>query len=84
MDGIKDDKDIPFDQLLFNLSLTEENYLFAIRSSVNSPTIFLKRNFNEVCINNYNPVCLSAWKASMDIQLVLDVYACAVYIGNYI
>ena len=46
--------------------------------------MFLKRNPNELRINNYNPACLSAWRANMDIQFVLDVYACTVYIVNYI
>ena len=46
--------------------------------------MFLKRNPSEVRINNYNPACLSAWRANIDIQYVLDVYACAVYIANYI
>jgi len=84
LDEIKDDEVIPFDQVLLKLNITEENYLYAIRSSVNTPTIFLKRNHNEIRINNYNRACLSAWRANMDIQFVLDVYACAVYIVNYI
>ena len=46
--------------------------------------MFLKRNPNKLRINNYNPFFLSAWRANMDIQYVLDVYACAVYIVNYI
>ena len=33
---------------------------------------------------NYNPACLEAWRANMDIQFVLDVYACAMYIVSYI
>ena len=81
---MKEGEDISFDQLLFELNLTEENYLLAISSSLNTPTVFLKRNPNELRINNYNPACLSAWRANMDIQFVLDVYACAVYIVNYI
>ena len=35
-------------------------------------------------MNNYNPACLSAWRANMDIQFVEDVYACAVYMVTYI
>ena len=35
-------------------------------------------------MNNYNPACLSAWRANMDIQFVVDVYACAVYMVTYI
>lgn len=45
---------------------------------------FLKRNPNELRINNYNPACLEAWRANMDIQFVLDVYSCAMYIVSYI
>ena len=84
LDDIKEGEDISFDELLLKLKVTEENYLLAIRSSINTPTVFLKRNPNELRINNYNPACLSAWRANMDIQYVLDVYACAVYIVNYI
>ena len=84
LDNMKEGEDISFDQLLFNMSVTEEKYLLAVSSSLNSPTVFLKRNPNELRINNYNSACLSAWRANMDIQYVLDVYACAVYIVNYI
>jgi hypothetical protein len=76
-------EDITFDQLLVNLKLTEQNYLLAVQSSLKSSTIFLKRKPNE-SINNYNAACLSAWRANMDIQFVLDVYACAIYIVLYI
>ena len=72
---MKDGEDITFDQLWINLKLTEQNYLLAIRSTLKTPTIFLKRKQNELRINNYNPACLSAWRANMDIQFVLDVYA---------
>ena len=51
---------------------------------MNTPTIFLKRSPNELQINNYNPTCLQEWSANMDIQYVLDVYACAMYIVSYI
>ena len=87
LDDMKEGEDITFDQLLLNLNITVENYLLGISSSLNTATaVFLKRNPNELRINNYNPACLSAWRANMDIQYVLDVYACAVYIYivNYI
>ena len=84
LDDMKEGQDISFDQLLVNNNITEENYVLAIRSSLHSPTVFFKRTPNELRINNYNPACLSAWRANIDIQYVLDVYACAVYIVNYI
>ena len=86
LSDIKDDQDtnISFDQLLLDLNVIEESYLLSVRSSLNAPTVFLKRNPNELRINNYNPACLNARRANIDIQYVLDVYACAVYIVNYI
>ena len=84
LNDMKEGEDITFDQLCINLKLTEQNYLLAIRSSLKTPTIFLKRKPNELRVNNYNAACLGAWRANMDIQFVLDVYACAVYIVSYI
>lgn len=81
---MKEGEDISFDELLLALKVTEENYLLALRSSLNVARVFLKRSPNELRINNYNPACLRAWRVNMDIQYVLDVYACAVYIVNYI
>ena len=84
LNDFKEGKDITFDELLQELDVSERQYILAIRSSLNSPTIFLKRSPNELRINNYNPTCLRAWRANMDIQYVLDVYACAMYIVSYI
>ena len=78
LDEMKEGEDISFDELLLALKVTEENYLLAVRSSLNVARVFLKRSPNELRINNYNPACLRAWRANMDIQYVLDVYACAV------
>ena len=84
LNDLKEGVDITFDQLMENLGVSEERYILAIRSSLNSPTVFLKRMPNELRVNNYNPACLKAWRANMDIQYVLDVYACAMYIVSYI
>ena len=73
---MKEGEDIFFDQLLFELSLAKENYSLAISSSFNALTALLKRNPHELRIKNYNPACLSAWRANMHIQFVLDIYAC--------
>ena len=84
LSDMKEGEDISFDELLTNLSITEKNYYLAIRSSLHSPTIFLKRSPNKLRVNNYNSACLSAWRANMDTKIVLDVYACAMYIVSYI
>ncbi len=84
LDDAKEGFDITFNELLQELNVTEEKYLLAVQSSIKTARIFLKRSPNELRVNNYNPACLLAWRANMDIQFVLDVYACAVYIVNYI
>ena len=84
LNDMKEGEPITFEQLLVKLKVTENEYRLAVRSSLNSPTVFLKRKPNELRINNYNPASLEAWRANMDIQFVLDVYACAMYIVSYI
>ena len=37
---MKEGEDISFDQLLLDLNVTEENYLLAISSLLDSPTVF--------------------------------------------
>ena len=73
LNDLKEGEDITFEQLLLNLKVTEQDYMLGIRTSLNCPTIFLKREPNELRVNNYNPACPSPWRANMDIQFVLDV-----------
>ena len=37
---MKEGEDVSFDQLLLDLNVTEENYLLAISSLLDSPTVF--------------------------------------------
>ena len=68
LDEMKEGEDISFDELLLTLKVTEENHLLAVRSSLNAARVFLKRSLNELRIKNFNPACLRAWRANMDIQ----------------
>lgn len=76
--------DINFQTFLDSMEITEVQYFLAIRSSIKRSTVFLKRRTNEIFINGYNKKILIAWKANMDIQYVLDTYACAKYCVSYI
>ena len=78
LNDLKEGECMTFEELLLKLKVTENDYRLAVRSSLNAPTVFLKRKPNELRINNYNPACLKAWRANMDIQFVLDVYAYAI------
>lgn len=55
-----------------------------IRSSLKRAKVFLRREINEVMVNNYNFDILSLHQANMDIQFILDPYACVQYILQYI
>jgi hypothetical protein len=68
----------------FQLGLDYDTYINAIRSSLNSNTVFIKQSPYEIRINNYNRDVLRLWRANMDIQFVTDIYACAAYITSYV
>ena len=70
--------------MLEKFELSEFEYKLAVATSIRSNTIFLKRKLNEIHINNYNKHCIEAWQANMDIQYILDTYACATYVVQYI
>ena len=39
---------------------------------------------NELRINAHNETILYLWEANMDLQYILDPYACVVYVVSYI
>ncbi|XP_078345269.1 uncharacterized protein LOC144630776 [Oculina patagonica] len=84
LNDMKEGDNISFEELLAKLGVKEEEYILAIRSSLTRATIFLKRKPNELRINNYNNHCLLAWRANMDVQFILDIYSCAMYVVSYI
>ncbi|KAH9398505.1 hypothetical protein TYRP_018746 [Tyrophagus putrescentiae] len=75
-----------FEEYLQELQMTDEQYIMAIRQSLdkNRSKIFLRRSPAEVNINNYNIRLLRLHRANMDIQFVLDPFACVKYILSYI
>ena len=84
LNDMKEGEDISFEELFKKLDVEEKKYFLAVRSSLSRATIFLKRKPNELRINNYNKHCLLAWRANMDVQFILDIYACAMYVVSYI
>lgn len=75
---------ISFADLLNELKLSKEEYVNAIRRSLKNSKVFLARTPGEININAYNPKILELHQANMDIQFVLDPYACVTYILSYI
>ena len=75
---------ISHEEFLLRLGLTEQEYLRAVRCSIKSSKLLLKRQPNATRVNAYNKHLLQIWKANLDIQYILDPYACAMYIVSYI
>ena len=85
MNNEKNGYDMTYKQFLTTVvQMSEEDYIRCIRSSLKSSKVFLKRKPSEIRVNLYNKTVLKAWKANIDMQFVLDPYACAMYIVSYI
>ena len=79
------ENDVSFAEFLETVAkMTFEDYIKCIRSSLNAPKVFLKRAPNEMRVNLFNVKILLAWKANLDIQIVLEPYGCASYVVGYI
>lgn len=73
-----------FQEMLNILNCTVDEYLFAISSQLSATKVFMKREPKDCRINQYSPKILSLMRSNMDIQFVLDPYACVSYIVDYI
>ena len=83
---IKEQEDNPslaLEQILEKCEIKGENYLKALKTSRSGNVLVLQRSTHELSINSYNPEILRAWRANMDIQYILDAYACVMYITSY-
>ncbi|XP_065304810.2 uncharacterized protein [Dermacentor albipictus] len=61
-----------------------EEYITILRAGISRPTLMLKRNCHQVHFNFFNPWIASVLNSNMDLQIVLDVYACAAYVVEYV
>ncbi|XP_059198565.1 uncharacterized protein LOC131978809 [Centropristis striata] len=81
------DENASFDSVeqLFRLLGLNQTIFEAAYDRVGRKThIVLKRQANEVWINQYSKPLLKCWNANIDIQYVVDAYACVAYIISYI
>ena len=77
--------DVSFVEFLETVAkMTFEDYIKCIRNSLNAPKVFLKQAPNEMRISLFNWNILLAWKANLDIQIVLEPYGWASYVVGYI
>jgi DNA replication protein DnaC len=72
-----------FESLLEKYKWTYDNYEYGLRAVHTRAIIIHRREPNARWVNQYNEELLRAWNANMDIQFVLDPYACAKYLMSY-
>ena len=84
--NILDDKDTPEDismDELLKAKVSADMYLCGLKICSTGNSVVMKRKLSESWINTYNPDILREWKANMDLQYILDPYACVMYIAAY-
>ncbi|XP_063411255.1 uncharacterized protein LOC134694188 [Mytilus trossulus] len=79
-----EDKSLTTGELFLKAGMSQEDFQECFRWITYRNTVVLKRNKDELFINQYNPHLLKSWNANMDIQYILDAYSCVVYIISYI
>ncbi|XP_078795965.1 uncharacterized protein LOC144988822 isoform X2 [Oryzias latipes] len=72
------------EQIFEYFQIDQEIYEKLFRACHRRSQVVLKRNKNEIWINPYNKSLLKCWNANMDIQYIVDAFACVVYIISYI
>ena len=81
-------KDLPsnvtLDEVLTTAHVTLDDYTTALSISKCGQSIILKRQPSKQNVNCYSPAVLRAWQANMDIQYVINAYACVMYIASYV
>ena len=71
-------------EILIRAKVSHNEYTEALEVSSKGCVVVLKRQPNEININNYNGPVMLAWQANIDIQYVLNAYACIMYVASYI
>ena len=75
--------DVSIDELLMSADVHQDDYKKAISTTTSGNVVVLKRNPKDCNVNNYNPCVLKAWQANMDVQYVMNPYACVMYVVSY-
>ena len=76
--------DITLQEVLDRAHVTLDDYTKSLSISKCGRSVILKRKPSEQSVNYYSPAILKAWEANMDIQYVVNAYACVMYIASYV
>jgi hypothetical protein len=73
-----------FDEMLVKLNCDKEKYIKAVQSQLKATKILIKRAPKDARVNPYAAKILMLMQSNIDVQFVLDPYACIGYIVEYI
>ncbi|CAG9799161.1 unnamed protein product [Chironomus riparius] len=73
-----------FEELLVKLNCDRDKYIKTIRSQLKATKIFIRRAPKDARVNPYASKILMLMQSNIDVQFVLDPYACIGYIVEYI
>ena len=64
--------------------ISYDDYVMAIKMTRrHGSTVLLKRDIDEIYVNNYNPEWAEAWNSNHDLAVALDYFAIITYITDY-
>ena len=70
-------------ELFDKLGITQSQFEKAHHQIASQESIIIGRKPGDVWINQYNPNLLRMWNANLDVQYVINSYACVIYIVSY-
>lgn len=78
------DKKLFIQNILESTKVTYSQFKQCLVYIATRNTEHIKRRVSDIWVNNYNEHLSRAWNANLDIQFVIDSYACVAYILSYI
>ena len=64
--------------------ISYEDYVISLKCMKNNgSTVLIRRDIDEIYVNNYNQEWITNWNANMDIQIVLDYFGLITYVTDY-
>ena len=76
--------DVTLDEVLTTAHVTLEDYTKALSISKSGESVILQRRPCEQNVNCYSLAVLRTWQANMEIQYVINAYACVMYTASYV
>ncbi|CAL9706649.1 unnamed protein product [Knipowitschia caucasica] len=71
------------EELLTHCDLSKEEYEHCLHGMSRSNKVIYEREPKDCRVNPHNVKLLKAWRANIDVQVILSVYACLQYICGY-